>query len=158
LLFTTGKGKSIACRQMARALFCAVPSSELVGRGKRSLSSLLSKAAKQHGGRVCAIYAGKEAACEIAFLLSDAHGGFEWLSPRVAIKKISFAAPGKYAMSSCLKLSGTKSRVLAGLLPSQDCEGGVPESEIKASATSLSIFVQGKLVLRAGVSYEKQDE
>jgi hypothetical protein len=158
LLLTTGKGKSIACRQVARALFCAVPSSKIEGRGKRSLSSMLSKAAKQHGGRVCAIYAHKKAACEIAFLLSDAHGGFEWLSPRIIVKKITFAAPGKHAVSTCLKLSGTKARVLSALMPSQDCEGCGIESEIKASAASLSIFVQGKLVLRAGVSYEKQDE
>jgi len=153
LLITTGKGKGIALRQVARALFCAVPSSKLEGRGKRSLSSMLSKAAKQHGGRLCAIYAGKEgAACEIAFLQSDAQAGFEWLTPRIMVKKITFSAPGKYPVSSCLKLSGAKARVLSALLPSQECDGE-PESEIKAGATSLSISVHGNLVLRAGVSY-----
>ena len=156
MLLTTGKGKGIAIRQVARALFCAVPSSKLEGRGKRSLSSLLSKARKQHGGRLCVIYTDKEAACEIAFLQSDAQAGFEWLSPRILVRKILFAAPGKYPTSSCLKLSGAKARALSGLLPPQECEGEF-ESEIKAGATSISIFVHGKTVLRAGVSYEKQD-
>ena len=153
MLITTGRGKEVALRQVARALFCAVPSSKLEGRGKRSLSSLLSKAGKRHGGRLCAIYSGKEgAACEIAFLQSDAQAGFGWLSPRIVVKKILFAAPGKFPMSSCLRLSGAKARVLSALLPPQECEAEF-ESEIRAGATSLSISVHGKSVLRAGVSY-----
>ena len=61
--------------------------------------------------------------------------------------------------------------MIAGLLPGQDSEdrfvdastngplelkleSDEPESEIKATATSLSIFIHKKLVLRAGVSYE----
>jgi hypothetical protein len=153
VLITTGKGESPACRTIARALFCAVPGSDLLGRGKRSLFSIISKSHSGHGGRICCVYTGEEGQCEIAFLSAGFEGSFEWLSPKILVKKIAFEAKGKHPRSGSLKISGAKSAALKKLIVVQEsCDDA--ESDIRTGAKTLSILINGKRILEAEASYE----
>jgi len=159
MLITTGRNPDSASRAIARALHLAVPESRLEGRGRRTLSSLLSRARKLHFSRICTIYKAEGKPCSISFISLGADGGWAWLSPRIIVTKVTAAvAQGNrlrnLPQSGCIAISGPKSGILRGLfgLETQDCG---PESRIIAAASKITVASGGTKLLELGVRYEK---
>lgn len=157
VLITTGKNPSRVSRAIALAFGIAVPESRVEFRGKRTLSSLITRAQKLHFTRLCAIHSESGKPSHIRFMEIADDGEWGWLSPAISITSAKPAGrmPKKTAQSSRLSISGAKAKVLSRLLSprnSQDEEAG---SKITAGARALSISVGKKKILSLGVSYEK---
>jgi len=154
LLITTGKNPDRLSRLIAHALFASIPGSDLEFRGKRSLLSLVLKARKKHYSRLCAIHKEEGKPSSLSFISLDDEGGWERLSPSIAIKNVSAAKSFPKKQSQCVEFSGAKKAVLGRLLdPRNSC--GEPESKIIAGAAKISILYGRKKLLELGVAYAK---
>ena len=156
MLITTGRNPGREGRLIARALFLSFPGSRLEGRGRRTLSSLLSSARKRRFSRACTIYREQGKPCSISFISLGNEGEWERLSPEVRIKSLSaFPLPRKIPQSACLSIKGAKAAVLRRLADAPPCEEGEgPSSAITAGASKISFSLQGKRIMELGVSYE----
>jgi rRNA maturation protein Rpf1 len=155
VLITTGKKPDSKARLIARALSLSIPGSRLEGRGARTLSSLVSKAAHLHFNRLCAIYKEEGKPHSLSFMEVEGKNQWKWLSPRISITKISIAPKGKAKLqqSACLAISGTKAAALSSLISPANSSDET-ESKISASAKKITIAVANKKLLELGVKYE----
>ena len=156
MLITTGKNPSQECRALARALFCVLPHSVLEGRGKRSLSSLITKARKKRMGSICAIYR-EEGGQHSLSSLSLSETGYDWLSPKILVEKITLHSPlpkKSEGQSSSVKITGARAKEVRGLFGAEPT-GDEPESAISAGAKSISLSFRKKKLITLGVSYEE---
>ena len=156
MLITTGRNPGREGRALARALFLSFPGSRLEGRGRRTLASQLSRARKLCFSRVCTIYNEQNHPCSISFISLGNAGEWKRLSPVVRIRSVrAFPFPKKTPQSSCLLIKGSRAPVLRRLADAPACEqGDEPGSAITASASGISLSLQGKKIMELGVSYE----
>ena len=155
MLITTGRKPDALSRLMAKALAAAIPGSLLENRGRRTLGALIAKARKKHFTRVCTIYKDGGKPCQMAFISLGEDAGWEWLSPKITVRKAAASIIPRNFHSPSLELSGTRKATIANLLSVSDASGGSePESEISAGAASLSVSLGDKKVLQLEVSYE----
>ena len=154
MLITTGRNPSRECRAIASALSSAVPGSLNYGRGRRSLSSLLSLASKKRYGRICTIYKAEGAVCCISFLSLGSEGEFAWLSPKILVCKVQFSQKAKGEQSSAVSIKGAKAALLRRLLGIRAARGET-DSKITAGASKITVECEGQKLLEMGVSYEK---
>ncbi len=154
MLITTGRNPPRECRAIASALGSALPGSLNYGRGRRSLSSLVSLASKKRFGRICTIYRGKGELCRISFLSVGARGEFSWLSPKILVRKLLFSKKAKGEQSSGVLVKGPKVAILRRLLGVKAARGET-DSKITAGASKITVEYKGQKLLEIGVSYEK---
>ena len=157
VLITTGKNPDSNSKAIALAFHMAVPESRVEFRGKRTLSSLVSRAQKLHFTRLCAIYNEKGKPSTLRFLEIGDDGEWEWLSPTIAVSSSQTFGkmPLKKSQSCNLSITGTKAKVLSRLLSPLNSKDKGPDSKITAGARSISVHVGKKKILSLGVSYEK---
>ncbi|VVB99994.1 Uncharacterised protein [uncultured archaeon] len=154
MLITTGRNPDAISRAIAQALGAAIPRSIVEGRGRRTLSGIISKARKKRFPRVCTIYKVEGKPCAISFLSVD-EKGWKRLSPQLQITSAKAFAKAGREQSSCLEISGTKASALKQLLSvMENEEGDEPESKITAGASKITIHVHGKRLIELGVKYE----
>lgn len=152
MLVTTGKSPGAASRRIAGILSLSIPLSRSENRGSRSLSSLISRAAKSRFARLCTVYKEQGNPATIAFLSLD---GNEWLSPKIKIEKVIFISKQqKLPQAGRLSIKGSKKAVLQKLISPVSTDGDV-QSTINAGAKSISFYIRRKKMLSLGVSYEK---
>ncbi len=173
MLITTGKNPGIFSREIAMALASAVPGSRVEFRGKRTLSSMISKARKLHFNRVCSIGSAEGKAASLSFLKIGDDGSWERLSPKISIRGVAAVASAKKTGARkagarpasahakpvprlCLKITGTKAKTLVALIsPSNSQDAGPSEcSRMAAGAKTISVFVGKKKIISIGVAYE----
>lgn len=158
VLFTTGKNAHSFSKHIAYVLRAAVPGSSFEPRGKRSLAALISKAQKKHFTRICTIYNEEGKPALLSFLSLDENGNWERIKPEITIKNTKFFSKDKHKrfQSSCLKVTGAKSKAIKSLFALDECASDdEPESQIAAGASKFTISIQGKKTLELGVKYGK---
>ncbi|MCX6770103.1 MAG: hypothetical protein NT051_05520 [Candidatus Micrarchaeota archaeon] len=150
MLITTSKSPASASVALARALSSVLPCSKYIGRGKRSLSRIISLARGEGRERVCEVCQeqGKPSCISfIAVLPSSASR----LSPKLQVSSFNFSGDKKAKPIGEVKISGANSRALTELLgefPEADCE----ELPVKVTAGKSKLsFASRKAKLVIGV-------
>ena len=155
MLITTGKNPDDSVRRLSRALFLSIPGSRLEGRGRRTLHSLLSRAARLRFARACVIYSAQGRPATISFLSLSGPSRWKWLSPRLTVKSAKMGRFGGRQQAAALSITGAKKATLRRLLdPVRQDSGGV-SSSLAADRGKLSFSIGGKTIAALVVSYEK---